>query len=190
MRHLSLVSRLAFAAALLTLLFAPAMGSATELFDNTLSSCSTDNCSSLTLPGTILSFGPSAAVFTVDVFAASGECMRLDLSTMPASPIDLELVVVAPNGSVFRNDDRAGASDRRPLVKIGSTPNNGWYTVHIAQFNGSPISANFTLLYGRYSAGNHNCASPTAPVLTGASAKDDTTDNAAQAPRANEPGAE
>jgi hypothetical protein len=77
----------------------------------------------------------------------------------------MELVVIAPNGTVYRNDDRNGALDRRPLVKIGSAPNNGWYTVRVGQFAGVATETNVVLLYGRYNAGNPNCASPT-PALS------------------------
>ena len=76
----------------------------------------------------------------------------------------MDMVVVAPNGTVFTNDDRNGALDRRSLVKIGSAPNNGWYTVHVAQFSGVATETNIVLLYGRYTAGNPNCSAPTPPA--------------------------
>jgi hypothetical protein len=110
----------------------PAVASGQSIFDDTSGTCTGVNCSSLRIPATVFAFGPSAGTFTIDVFAAAGQCVRLDLISPPHPAPDLELVVVAPNGSVFRNDDRNGALDRRPLVKIGAAPNNGWYTVHVA----------------------------------------------------------
>jgi hypothetical protein len=112
----------------------------------------------------VFAFGPSAGTFTIDVFAGAGQCVRLDLISPPHPTPDMELVVVAPNGTVFRNDDRNGALDRRPLVKIASAPNNGWYTVHVAQFAGAATETNIVLLYGRYNNGNPNCAAPTLPA--------------------------
>ncbi|MFA5354344.1 MAG: hypothetical protein WC291_08945 [Thermodesulfovibrionales bacterium] len=133
--------------------YSPAVAS-TELYDDTVSGCTANNCSSIRLPGTVMSFSPSAGNWVANVFAAPNECLRLDVTLEGA---DLEMVVIAPNGTVYRNDDRT-ATDNRPLVKIPSAPNDGWYTVHIAQFNGAPVNADFILLYGRYRAGNPNCA--------------------------------
>jgi hypothetical protein len=107
----------------------------------------------------------------------------------------MELVVIAPNGSVYRNDDRNGALDRRPLVKIGGAPNNGWYTVHVSQWAGAATETNIVLLYGRYNAGNPNCAGPTAPA-SAFSADAEQEEDAAKAdddrpappPRAGQPG--
>jgi hypothetical protein len=144
---------------------APAVASAQSIFDDSVSTCTGINCSSLRLPATVFAFGPSAGTFTIDAFAAAGQCVRFDVIS-PSAP-DMELVVVAPNGSVFRNDDRNGALDRRPLVKIGSAPNNGWYTVHVAQFAGAATETNIVLMYGTYPAGNPNCGTPTGPLAAG-----------------------
>src|SRR4029453_11345415 len=95
---------------------------------------------------------------------------------------------VAPNGLVFRNDDRA-PGDLRPLVKIASTPNNGWYTVSIGRFNGAANTGNFTLAYGRYNAGNPNCALPT-PPLAPETAAPSKPSGVAQPPAVDEPGAQ
>jgi hypothetical protein len=153
--------------ALVTLLLVPVLSSAqTNIFDDTASTCTGTNCSTLRLPGTLLNFAPSAGNWDINVFSSGGECVRLDVSSQNT---DLEMVVVAPNGTVYRNDDRGGG-DLRPLVKIDATPNNGWYTVHLARFDGSAVNANFVLLYGRYNTGNVNCSNPTggfvAPVAT------------------------
>jgi hypothetical protein len=144
----------------------PALASGqSSIFDDTVSTCTTLNCSSLRIPGTVHAFGPSADAFTINAFAGAGQCVRFDLISPPHPAPDMELVVVAPDGTVFRNDDRNGALDRRPVVKIASAPNNGWYTVHIAQFAGAATETNFVLLYGRYPAGNPNCTTPTPPLL-------------------------
>ncbi len=132
----------------------------TELFDDTVSSCTTANCSSIRLPGTLMSYPPSAGNWVANVFALPGECLRLDVSAQTA---DLEMVVVAPNGTVYRNDDRSATNDR-PLVKIASAPRDGWYTVHLAHYNGDAVNADFILLYGRYPGGNPNCSGGTPPL--------------------------
>ena len=49
-----------------------------------------------------------------------------------------------------------GGGSLRPLVEIASAPKFGWYTVQIAQFAGVPTTGDFTLKYGRYTAGNPN----------------------------------
>jgi hypothetical protein len=77
---------------------------------------------------------------------------------------DLEIAVVAPDGTIFRNDDTGlGPCPTCPLVKIGNTPNQGWYTVHVAQFAGGADFSNFTLFHGQYELNNANCATPTTP---------------------------
>jgi hypothetical protein len=187
-------SKLIVACITVAALWTPSLASGQSIFDDSVSTCTGANCSSLRIPATIFAFGPSAGVFTIDVFATPGQCVRLDL-TSPASP-DMEMVVVAPNGTVFRNDDRNGSLDRRPLVKIGSAPINGWYTVHISQFAGVATETNMVLLYGRYNGGNPNCAAPTPATVGGAfeslSLEDDdakTSDDApAAAPKPGAPG--
>jgi hypothetical protein len=159
-------SKLATVGATVVLMLGPALASGqSSIFDDTVSTCTGANCSSLRIPGTVHAFGSSANAFTINAFASAGECVRFDLISPPHPAPDMELVVVAPNGTVFRNDDRNGALDRRPLAKIGSAPNNGWYTVHIAQFAGVATETNFVLLYGRYAGGNPNCATPTPPLV-------------------------
>lgn len=165
MRRLSMLSRLAGAIVLTTLLLMSAVGSATELRDDTFSTCTTINCSSLRFPGTLFNSGGGtfANTWIANFAGGTGQCLRFD-ATFPSGATfdtDLEIVVVAPNGTVFRNDDRIPGVDRRPLVKIDPAPNNGWYTVHIAQFSGTPENLNFVLLHGVYNSGNPNCSSPT-----------------------------
>ncbi len=168
-----------------TLLLTPGLSAAqTNIFDDSVSTCTTINCSSLRIPGTVLSFGRSAGNFDINVFAAAGECVRLDVISQRT---DLEMVVVAPNGTVFRNDDRT-TSDLRPLIKMTPTSDNGWYTVHLAQFSGRAVDANFVLLYGRYNAGNPNCASATAGQLARQASEKRDTSRSDQTPSPREPG--
>ena len=171
-------------------LMAP-ISSAQNIFDDSVGTCTGNNCSSLRIPGTLFAFGASAGQFVISVFAAPGECVRLDLISPPHPAPDMELVVIAPDGSVFRNDDRNGALDRRPLVKIAAAPQNGWYTVRVGQFAGAATETNIVLLYGRYANGNPNCAAPTIPLApTFDAAEDSSKDNSSAigAP-ASEPGA-
>lgn len=95
--------------------------------------------------------------FTIQVYSAGGECLRLDVTSQPS---DLEMVVVSPNGTVWRNDDFNGLL---PVVRALTTV-NGWYTVHISHFSGSTGAGVFVLRYGRYNSGNPNCSNPT-PAL-------------------------
>src|SRR5262245_36669743 len=81
----------------LPLLTFAAYADATNIFDPTVSGDGAINNSAIQLDATIFSFGPSASVWTIDVFAAPGECVRLDVTSQPA---DFELTVVAPNGTV------------------------------------------------------------------------------------------
>lgn len=162
------------------MLLAPAMLRAgSDIFDDSVSTCTGTNCSSLRIPGTVMAWGTTgAANFTINAYASSGQCVRFDLISPASSPsADLELVVIAPNGDVYRNDDRNGTTDRRPLVKIASAPNTGWYTVHIGQYGGSPLNTNFVMLYGLYNGGNPNCATGTTPLAAGfASSAQDADD--------------
>jgi hypothetical protein len=180
----------------------PALASGQSIFDDSISTCTADNCSSLRVPATVFAFGPSAGTFTIDAFATPDQCVRFDLISPPHPAPDMELVVIAPNGTVFRSDDRNGAVDRRPLVKIASAPNNGWYTVHVSQYAGAATETNIVLLYGRYPGGNPNCATPTVPLMVNQLTLDaagledaekledaQTTASPVPAPRAGQPGA-
>lgn len=131
--------------------------------DVSVSACTTINCSTLSIPGDVISVPTLgfAGNFLINAYASPGECVRFDLVT-PTNP-DMKLVVIAPNGTVYRNDDRSGA-DHRPLVTIPSAPNDGWYTVHISEFSGAAITTNFELKYGRYNFGNPNCSTATPPL--------------------------
>jgi hypothetical protein len=134
--------------------------SAFQIYDLGPSTCTTANCGSTTFGGTVNGAGAFAGPWIGALYAGTGECLRLDVTSQQ---VDLEIVAVAPSGAVFRNDDRAGPADRRPLVKINGTQ-NGWYTVQVSEFAGSPVQASFTLAYGRYNLNNPNCSAPTGPL--------------------------
>lgn len=142
---------------------------ATPLGDPSVSSCTSENCSSVAMGGTVLGFGASYASPWVAEIFADNECLRLDVLAQAA---DLEMTVVAPNAFTYVNDDRNSAGDKRPLVKIDGGQ-RGWYTVSVSRFDGNAADADFTLAFGRYNRTNPNCASPTAPTpaLVGQAAK-------------------
>jgi len=137
----------AVAAAALSALAVPA--GATNLLGST---------SSAIISGTTFGFGPSAMPWTAEVWSPPGVCLRI---AVLAQATDLEATVVAPNGTVFRDDDGGGAN--RPLVKINNTPNNGWYTVSINHWAGAAVSANFTLSLERVPVNSASCLPGTPP---------------------------
>ncbi len=114
--------------------------------------------SSATISGTTFGFGPSAMPWTAEVYSGPNACLRIAVLSQAT---DLEAVVVAPNGTVYRDDD--GGGSLRPLVKINGTPNNGWYTVSINHFAGSAVSANFTLSLQRLALNSASCLPATVP---------------------------
>ena len=134
---------------------------ATNMFGPS-NTCTGLNCNSRAISGTVTSFGPTAQPWVAEIFAPTGRCFRLAVTSEGA---DLETVVRAPNGQVFRNDDGFVAPcPLCPVVKIANTPNNGWYTVSISHFNGAAVSTNFNLQYSLYNLGNPNCNLATVPV--------------------------
>jgi hypothetical protein len=118
-----------------------------------------------TISGTTFGFGPSAMPWTAEVYSSPGACLRIAVVTQAT---DLEATVIAPNGTVYRDDDGGGAN--RPLVKINNTPNNGWYTVSINHFAGSAVSSNFTLNIQRLGLNNASCLPATVPAAAAAAA--------------------
>jgi hypothetical protein len=136
------------------------------IHDPTTSNCTTANCSSVVLGGTLLSLGTgSAGQWVQEVFARAGQCVRLQVTQ---ESLDLAMTVVAPNGAIYENDQGGGACTSCPNVKIGNAPRTGWYTVSVAHFDGAAAEGSFTLAYGTYPAGNANCSAPTPPFSTAA----------------------
>jgi hypothetical protein len=146
----------------------PTAGSATEVFDPTLSTCTGDDCSSLLIGGTVTNPGGNNHPWVIETFAAVGECLRLRVL---AEAADLEMTVTAPNGTVFRNDD--GGLAPCPLCSLVKfvAPNRGWYTVQLSHFGGTPTYSDLLLAYGRYNGSNPNCAAPTPPAAVAAAPK-------------------
>ncbi len=141
-----------------------------RIWDNTISTCTTTNCSSLTIPGTVTNPASNNDPFVIEVFASASQCVRLDV-TSSLQGVDLETTVTAPNGSVYRNDDGSGGGvGVNPVVKINGTPSAGWYTVSINQYAGSASYADFVLMYGRYNLNNANCSSATVPAFAASAA--------------------
>lgn len=133
-----------------------------RIFDQT-DSCTTINCKSAVLNGTY-NFDSTDVPdpFTVQVFAFDRLCLRLEITTTDI-PSDLEMVLVSPNGTVWR-DDNSG-SGLHPLIKADTTrAGTGWYTLHISQTDGLDPTTNFILRHGRYALPNTNCSSPTPPL--------------------------
>ncbi len=154
-----------------------------EIFQPT-ATCTGVNCGALFVDGTIKSFGTSAGKWVAEVFAKAGECFRLDVTgrLAPDNHSNLEMVVVAPNGTVYRNDNKgSGSCTDCPLVRIKPTPSEGWYTVSVGTSNGAAVDENFRIGFGRYAVANANCATAT-PPLGGASA-DDINQSIPAAPR-------
>lgn len=127
-----------------------------------LSTCTDINCQSARVQGMVLSKGAVAANFTFNVYAEAGECLRFDV--IAQTGIDFETVVIAPNGSVYRNDDGSPSCLTCPLVKIDPAPNTGYYAVRLAHYGGLAYSGTLFLQYGRYPTGNPNCSTPTPPL--------------------------
>ena len=135
-----------------------------RIWDNSFSGCTGINCSSLTIPGTVTNPSNNNDPFELQVFAGANECVRIEV-VQSIQGVDLETVVRAPNGSIYRNDDGSGGGAfNNPLVKINGAPNSGWYSVSINHWNGFASYADFVLTYGRYPLNNPNCAGATTPA--------------------------
>lgn len=132
----------------------PARAEVTLQTTGTPVSCTTTNCKSLRVFGAInASFGNANAwigQFKVD----SGSCMRFDVT---GATSDLEMTVIQPNGTFYRNDDTTGT---KPRVIIAA-PSTGVYTVVVYQYAGTAISEAFSMAVKNYVLGNPNCANPT-----------------------------
>jgi hypothetical protein len=153
----------AFAVAAFSGMTIPA--TASEIFDPSVSTCTGADCSSVQIGGTVTNPSNNNHPWVINTFAAAGECVRLRVLSQAA---DLEMTVVSPDGSVFRNDDGGLAPCALcSLVKFVA-PSRGWYTVQVSHFGGTPTYSDLQLAYGRYNGANPNCASPTVPALAAA----------------------
>jgi hypothetical protein len=154
------VARLAAAAGFL---LAAAAAQATPIVDFSVGTCTGANCDSIEFIGRVSGTASESSPWTVETFAGgSNECLRLQVLTQGGSPpVNLEMVVVSPNGLVYRNDNGGLAPCTTcPVVKILSTV-RGNYSVSISQTQGSNANARFRFAYGRYNSANPNCANAT-----------------------------
>jgi hypothetical protein len=146
---------------------------ATPIFDPLTNTCTTLNCGAVRIDGVVRlaraaneTAGGEVRPWVMEIFANPNQCLRAHVIAQDA---DLEAVLVAPNGNVFRNDDSGLTGCLTcPLLKVNPTPgpNRGFYTLQISHFAGSPVTANFVLMYGLYNLGNPNCSAPTLPTAT------------------------
>jgi hypothetical protein len=127
--------------------------------------CTTLNCGALTLPGVINGHPTIPATATQWVGQFSGQassCLRFQVtSTSPTR--DLAMSVVAPDGTVFTNNNGGVAGCANcPKVVVGAAK-NGFYTVVVAHAGALPAAeTNFTLRAGLYNSRNApNCNGPT-----------------------------
>jgi hypothetical protein len=162
------------------------------IFDDTVGTCTGINCSSLRIPGTVTRNGASANYFEVGLFAARNECLRADVISQGA---DLEMVVRAPNGSIFANDNKAAVTcPLCPRVVVNNTPNQGWYSTTVQSQSGAAVETNFVLLYGRYPLGNPNCGpvigSEPGPTIEMESVAKESMDDSVSPPHPGHPGAQ
>ncbi len=165
-----LISSVAFGLAASLASLAPAWA-ATNVFDRSVSPCTVDNCSSERINGSYGSLGSRGDVlpWTIQVYAIPDRCLRLQITNQNE---DLEAVLVAPDGTVYRNDDGdIGNCTLCPLIEVDNPPSRGWYTLQISHFAGEDVFSNFLLRYGLYSQGNPNCSAPTSPQFVRASRK-------------------
>ena len=89
------------------------------------------------------------------------ECVRIEGT---GSTFNAEFTVVAPSTAKSTATTIYGDGNL-PLVKIGSAPNTGVYTIMINDSAGAAVaSGTVTFTYGRYSAGSVNCTAPTPPL--------------------------
>ena len=154
--------RYALAAAAAGLLLSSQLASAGSVIWSPPSACTTLNCGATVLHANITSSlsnpGGSVEPFVIQVHSSPQFCLRLDVinqTTAAGTAADMEMVVVSPDGGVWRNFNRS-ATDRRPLIVVPKPPSQGWYTVHISPARGVAmppgIHFNADLAYGRYTS--------------------------------------
>lgn len=97
--------------------------------------------------------------FVAQVFSLGNECLRIAVTSQGT---DTEATLVAPDGSIWQNDD--GNGGLRPLIKA-ITNLRGWYPLTIHSWNGSNVNADFTFTVQRLPTTDALCAAPTGPVV-------------------------
>lgn len=145
----------------LVLLTVPTLALAGQRLTDFQSSCTTLNCSALVITST---YGhdqfSNADPSVFQVFTSGNECLRIAVSSQGT---DLEGTLTCPNGRTWQNDD--GNGSLRPLIRANTAAPRGWCTLTFHHFAGEGSAADFTFTYGRYPAGNVNCAGAPAPDI-------------------------
>jgi hypothetical protein len=123
-----------------------------SVLEDTVSACTVINCGAMSIRGVHQANEP----FVVQVFAAEGECLRLDVDSQTQ---DMAMLISSPSVNLAGvNDDRDfDGGDFRPLIFIDPVPATGWYTIAVSYFDLGPLVGKFILKYGRYPGGNLNC---------------------------------
>lgn len=164
-----MTKRVLVLATLLLALFAtiPAEASGPMLLP--FNSCTELNCGARVVGGSVLAFGPFPYPWSAEFFATRNECLRFDTTFISQLAGLFEMVVIAPDGRVFRDAAGGGAScSNCPLVTIPRTRANGWYTVWMAATAGGlapGIEARFEITASRYPGGNPNCDAPSTQLV-------------------------
>lgn len=124
--------------------------------------CTWINCGAQLIIGTyVRTPGGESLPFTTQIYARAGACIRLDVTAQDQGA-DLEMVLVSPDGTAWRNDN--DLLDPTPLIKVKDAPVMGWYSLQVSDTRGLGAQANFQLRYGLYNIGNPNCINPTLPI--------------------------
>ncbi len=130
------------------------------IWSGSVNTCTVINCNATPIFGVYMADQAGEQdPFTTQVWAAEGICLRLDMVGSNEPDQDVKMVLVAPDGKVYRDDDRAPGL-HLPLIEVAQTPITGWYTLQVYRFNGRLANGDhrlFTLLYGLYNAENPNC---------------------------------
>lgn len=127
-------------------------------FEAVRASCVEINCGGMEIRGIHQTSEP----FLIQVFAAAGECLRLDVLDQTE---DMALLLVAPAVNYGGISDDRDVGDFRPLFGLDPVPWTGWYTVAVSYFDYDNRKGRFTLNYGRYKGGNANCLPPPATAV-------------------------
>lgn len=128
-----------------------------SVFEDAPSACTAINCGAMSIRGIHQANEP----FVIQVFAAEGECLRLDVDSQTQ---DTALLLAGPTVlDAYVADDRDDlGGDFRPLMLYDPIPATGWYTVAVSYWDFGPLVSKFVLKYGRYPGGNPNCVFPAA----------------------------
>ncbi len=126
-------------------------------FTDSKGTCTTPNCQSMTLQGTMQQ---NPENFVIEAWGGAGDCLRFEITgTVPS--FDPAMMIIGPSfadGAVWKDDD--SGTGLYPLVKL-IAPVSGVYTVVVTEFVRQSSAKDFTLKYGRYNGTNSNCSNPT-----------------------------